>query len=68
MAVERVLTRRPYRGYQLVAVGDNDSSDEEEFEHASIREEPHNYTEEVNTVSQVGTDKCYVFGTCYYLL
>ena len=60
MVVERVFTRRRYRDYQLVQVVDNDSSDEEEFEHASIREEPQNYTEDADTASQVGIDKCYV--------
>ena len=54
MAVERVFSRKRYRGYQLVAVVDNDSSDEEEFERASLREEPHNYTEDAHTDSQEG--------------
>ena len=51
--IERIFTRRQYREYQLVALVDNDSSsDEEEFEHASIKDEPHNYTENASTVSQ----------------
>ena len=61
MAVLRVtFTRRQYRDYQLVAAVDNNSSDEEAVEHASIREEPQNYTEDAHTASKVGIDKCYV--------
>ena len=33
---------------------DSDSGDEEQPEHALIREEPHSYTQNANTVSQEG--------------
>ena len=55
MTLENFFTSRLNRGYQLVVQTDNDSSGEE-FEHASIREELHNYSEDAHTVSKVKTN------------
>ena len=47
------LTQTNKQDYQLVAAVDNDSSDEEAVEHASIRVEPQNSTKDAHTASKV---------------